>query len=158
MLYFRHFMPNPPLQNWIFLFLLWIALVWAWRTVHLLKALRHMPHIDPAAKPLKFRKVSVIVPMKNEETNARACCESLKAQDYPDLEILIANDNSTDRTGEILKSMGVHYTSVPPTPPGWTGKNFALHTAVQKASGDWFLFTDADQRFRGDGPRGTKKS
>jgi hypothetical protein len=35
---------------------------------------------------------------------------------------------------------------VPPTPSGWTGKNFAIHTSIEKASGEWFLFTEADTR------------
>ena len=91
-------------------------------------------------------RVSVIVPMKNEATNAAACVARLKAQDYPNLQILIANDNSTDGTGQILKESGAAVVEVPPTPEGWTGKNFAIHSAAARAQGKWLLFTDADTR------------
>jgi hypothetical protein len=130
----------------IFLSLAWT--VWIFRTLQLLKTLFHLPKVQPSGPPSPGTPdlVSIIVPMKNEAVNARACFEALKAQDYPAIEILFVNDNSTDETESILKSTGVNYINNTPTPPGWTGKNYAIHNGVQKAAGQWFFFTDADTR------------
>jgi chlorobactene glucosyltransferase len=69
-------------------------------------------------------------------------------QDYPNIEIIVANDNSVDGTEAIIRSFGNRVTcfNVPPTPTGWTGKNYAIHAALEKAGGEWYLFTDADTR------------
>jgi len=72
--------------------------------------------------------------------------------------VIVINNCSTDRTEAILKDLGAveigtgnprskfKYLNTPPTPKGWTGKNFALHLGVQHATGDWLLLTDADTR------------
>ena len=128
------------------LFLL-VSAVWLSRMLQLLKSLKAMPFVSTASFSGSAPElVSVIVPMKNEAGNAAACIARLKAQDYPNLQILVANDNSTDGTEKILKESGAAYVNVPPTPEGWTGKNFAIHTAAAKAEGKWLLFTDADTR------------
>ena len=130
-----------------FFFLFFIALGWRYRTLRLLKTMRLMPAVASCSPPTgKTEKISVIIPMKNEEANARACVKAFLAQDYPDFEVIAVNDNSSDLTEDILKSLPIHYINAPPKPEGWTGKNFAIHQAVPKASGEWFLFTDADTR------------
>lgn len=60
---------------------------------------------------------------------------------------LVRQEGQSPKTGTVL-SPGVpfKYLNTPPTPEGWTGKNFALQLGVQYASGDWLLFTDADTR------------
>lgn len=134
---------------------LWLLTVmmmaWAYRARLALRTLPKVPSLKPPPAPgaaALSKKVSVLIPAKNEEKNIRECVERFLAQDHPGLEIIIANDNSTDQTGEILKSFGdrIKTIQVPPTPAGWTGKNYALHTAVSSATGQWFLFTDADTR------------
>lgn len=129
-------------------FLLLVSAVWINRTLQLLKSLKKMPRVAPVpfSNGGSPELVSVIVPMKNEAVNAAACVARLKTQDYPNLQILIADDNSTDGTGKILEDAGIAAVNVPPTPEGWTGKNFAIHTAVAQARGQWLLFTDADTR------------
>jgi chlorobactene glucosyltransferase len=133
---------------WAFLV---IAFVWLRRTFITLRALRMVPVIRPSRSAESSSggpSVSVIVPAKNEESNIHDCIASLLKQDYPNIEIIVANDNSVDGTEAIIRSFGDRVISfnVPPTPPGWTGKNYALHAALEKASGEWFLFTDADTR------------
>ncbi|MDH7490097.1 MAG: glycosyltransferase family 2 protein, partial [Anaerolineae bacterium] len=56
--------------------------------------LRFMPRL-PSDNPLPERLplVSVLVPARNEERNIGACLESLRAQDYPNLEILVLDDD-----------------------------------------------------------------
>ncbi len=46
--------------------------------------------------------VSILISVRNEEENIQQCLTSLLDQDYPDFEVLVANDNSTDSTAEII--------------------------------------------------------
>jgi glycosyltransferase involved in cell wall biosynthesis len=89
--------------------------------------------------------VSVIVPARNEEACLGACLESLAAQTQVSFEIIVVDDESTDRTREIAKSFaGVRVVEPAPLPPGWIGKNNALVAGAREARGEWLLFTDAD--------------
>jgi chlorobactene glucosyltransferase len=106
--------------------------------------------VPPPDDPLP--RLSVLVAAKDEEANIERCLNGLLAQQYPDFEIIVANDRSADRTGEIVDRLAaqhphlktVHITELA---PGWSGKNHALHHAVQHATGEYFVFTDADCRF-----------
>ncbi len=93
--------------------------------------------------------VSVCVPARNEERNIRACVESLLAQTYPNLEIIVVDDRSTDATPQILSQLAaqdsrISVISGSDLPPGWAGKPHALVQAVSAARGDWLCFVDAD--------------
>lgn len=93
--------------------------------------------------------VSIIVPARNEETKIGRCLESLLNQDYPNFELIVIDDRSTDRTGEIIEALAkrdkrVTYVKGKDAPDGWIGKCNALAHAVGYASGDWYIFTDAD--------------
>jgi len=46
--------------------------------------------------------ISVLVPARNEETNIQGCLESLRKQDYPNFEILVLDDNSSDGTADLV--------------------------------------------------------
>jgi glycosyltransferase involved in cell wall biosynthesis len=89
--------------------------------------------------------VSIIIPARNEESNLRTCLESLISQTNVPFEIIVVNDHSTDKTGEIASSFGgVRVLEAGPLPTGWTGKNNAVATGARAANADWILFTDAD--------------
>ncbi len=93
--------------------------------------------------------VSVIVPARNEETKIARCIESLLKQDYPNFELVIIDDRSTDSTGKIIaefaaKDSRIKFVQGKDAPSGWIGKCNALAHAVGYASGDFFVFTDAD--------------
>ena len=91
--------------------------------------------------------VSVIVPARNEEASLRNCLDSLVAQTNVAFEIIVINDHSTDRTGEIASSFfdkRVRVVEAGTLPPGWTGKNNAVIAGAKVARGEWLLFTDAD--------------
>jgi glycosyltransferase involved in cell wall biosynthesis len=95
----------------------------------------------PATPP----EVTVIVPARNEEACLGDCLASLVAQTGVTFEIIVVDDHSTDRTGEIARSFaGVRVISPGPLPEGWTGKNNAVVAGAKQARGEWLLFTDAD--------------
>jgi len=93
--------------------------------------------------------VSVLIPARDEEANIASCLESLQRQDYPNFEILVLNDNSSDDTAAIVRRIAagdkrIRLINGGPLPEGWAGKPFACHQLAVEAKGDWFLFTDAD--------------
>ncbi|MDQ9171892.1 glycosyltransferase family 2 protein [Oxalobacteraceae bacterium R-40] len=97
-------------------------------------------------------KVSVIIPACNEAGTLESALDSVLKVSYPDLEVIVVNDRSTDGTASILEHMtnrhpALRVVQIAALPPGWLGKNHALHQGVQLASGDYILFTDADVTF-----------
>jgi glycosyltransferase involved in cell wall biosynthesis len=89
--------------------------------------------------------VSIIVPARNEEACLGTCLESLVAQTGIAFEIIVVDDDSTDRTAEIGRSFtGVDVIQAGPLPENWTGKNNAMAAGAKVARGKWLLFTDAD--------------
>ncbi|HEX8032532.1 MAG TPA: glycosyltransferase [Ktedonobacterales bacterium] len=97
-------------------------------------------------------RVSMIVPARNEERNIRACVTSLLEQDYPNYQVIVVDDASTDATPRILDEIRqthphgtrLRVVRVERLPEGWAGKPHALHTGAAVADGEWLLFTDAD--------------
>jgi chlorobactene glucosyltransferase len=93
--------------------------------------------------------VSIIVPMRNEERNAKQCIESLLFQNYPNFEVIAVDDRSKDNTLNILKEFASKHGNLRviegnSVPEGWVGKNYAIWQAVKWAEGDWLFFVDAD--------------
>jgi glycosyltransferase involved in cell wall biosynthesis len=92
--------------------------------------------------------ISAIVPARNEEAVISACIESVAAQAEIG-EIIAVNDQSGDRTLEILRELAqriprLKVIDAPVPPSGWVGKNHAVWIAAQQAKREWLLFTDAD--------------
>jgi len=93
--------------------------------------------------------VSLIAAARNEERNIERAVRSLVKLDYPDLEITLVNDRSTDATGEILARLAAEFpqlnvVTLSELPAGWLGKNHALQHGADRSRGEWLLFTDAD--------------
>jgi chlorobactene glucosyltransferase len=93
--------------------------------------------------------ISVIVPARNEAANIERCVRSLLAQTYPNLEIIVIDDGSTDATPAILARLAAESSRLQviigrPLPRGWLGKPHAVHQGARRAQGDWLLFVDAD--------------
>lgn len=93
--------------------------------------------------------VSILVPARNEELTIRDCVQSLLAQDYPEFEVRVLDDASTDGTLPILRGLASDHPRLRlidglPLPAGWLGKHWACHQLAQSASTDLWLFTDAD--------------
>jgi len=92
--------------------------------------------------------VTAIVPVRNEEAVIAVCVESLARQ--PEIaEILVVDDESSDRTAEIVGGLmtripHLRFIEAQKVPAGWVGKNFAASVGASHAKGAWLLFTDAD--------------
>lgn len=89
-------------------------------------------------------RTSIIVPARNEESNLPALLDSLAELSPPPLEIIVVDDHSDDKTGEIARQYSTTVVTPEAIPPGWIGKSWACHTGALKAQGDYLLFTDAD--------------
>jgi chlorobactene glucosyltransferase len=110
-----------------------------------------MPRLDPAPIEPVSRprsRVSVVIAARNEEDELPATLDTLLAQDYPDLEILVVEDSSTDGTRGVIDARAprVRRVDPPPLPDGWVGKNWACWNGANATTGEWILFLDADVR------------
>src|SRR6185369_2740694 len=95
---------------------------------------------------------SVVVPACNEARTIERALTSLLAQDYPDLEIVLVDDRSSDETGAIIEHLAasdrrISAIHVRELPAGWLGKVHALQRGLERARGELVLFTDADIHF-----------
>ena len=130
--------------HWIIFFVLLVIFI---NTLLNLRALRKPE--DKGQIPNPAPLVSVLVPARNEESNIERCIESLRRQDYPNYEIIVLDDSSSDNTADIVKGIAdkdsrVRLIHGEPLPSDWAGKPYACHQLAQQAKGSWFLFTDAD--------------
>ena len=103
--------------------------------------------------PQKWPRLSVVIASCNDADTIEKAVTTLLKQDYPDLEIVVVNDRSTDKTGVIIekiarKDFRVRTVHIQDLPSGWLGKVHALHVGTQKSSGEWILYTDADVYFK----------
>ena len=133
---------SSDLINHLIIFQLVMLGITLWNIYLSRKARRHPPADD---LPL----VSILVPARNEEDKIAACVQSLLDQDYPDFEVIILDDHSTDRTGAILADLKNTRPSLTviegqPGPADQIGKNWACSQLYQSARGELLLFTDAD--------------
>jgi chlorobactene glucosyltransferase len=104
--------------------------------------------------------VSIIVPARNEQDNIERCILSLLHQDYPNFEVIVVDDNSTDNTLKIIQEIKgrirgsgedkplprdrLKIISLTEKPDKWTGKTWASEQGYLHSSGNILLFTDAD--------------
>ncbi len=127
-----------------------IALVLLILLINLLLNLRSLNRARANNKPPEHAPlISVLIPARNEEANIGSCLDSLRKQDYPNFEILVLDDSSTDGTaaivaGIVAEDRRVKLLKGQPLPLGWAGKPFACHQLAHEARGSWLLFTDAD--------------
>lgn len=119
--------------------------------IYSIKSIRNVPKLIPISNPhnINYPKVSIVLPCRNEEKYIEKCLDKLLVQDYPNYEIIVINDSSSDKTGDIIKRYSlthnkIIYVDAQPKPEGWTGKNWACYQGHLHANGNIFLFTDAD--------------
>lgn len=93
--------------------------------------------------------VSVLIPARNETADLESCLQSVLANDYPKIEVLVLDDCSQDKTSEIIKQFaqdGVRF--IPGAVPAdrWLAKNQAYQRLYQESTGEILLFCGVDVR------------
>ncbi|MHB1907395.1 MAG: glycosyltransferase family 2 protein [Nitrososphaerales archaeon] len=95
--------------------------------------------------------LSVIITAKNEQDTIGACIASIQAQSYANIEIIVMDDNSQDRTKEIATEFQtdsrVRVVSLSEKPANFLGKSWACQKGFENSRGDVLLFVDADSTF-----------
>jgi chlorobactene glucosyltransferase len=137
-----------------------IFFAWLYFFFYMLKSLKQSPKLESYDRYDGLRnknsyydimpKVSIIVPVRNEEKYISKCLDSLVNQKYPNFEIIVINDSSSDGTWDIIQrytencEQSLEAINAGPRPDGWIGKSWACYQGYLKATGDIFMFTDAD--------------
>jgi glycosyltransferase involved in cell wall biosynthesis len=116
----------------------------------------------PKDEKKDFPLVSVLIPARNEEKNIATLLDDIINQAYKNIEVIVLNDQSTDKTKEIVEQYikneeRLKLINSAHLPAGWKGKNHACFTLAKHARGEYFLFLDADVRISGNIIRDTTK-
>lgn len=131
-----------------------LGIVWLVILILQFRAIPLVPVIRPDGRqPHEHPLVSILVPMRNESDNVAGCLTSLLAQEYPDFEIIVIDDRSTDDTAARVEALVQQHPRLrlvrgAEPPSGWMGKCYALHQGSDQGQpqGQWLLFVDADTR------------
>lgn len=97
--------------------------------------------------------ISVLIPARNEEANIAAAAAAVLASQGVELELIVLDDASTDRTRAILEAIPdprVTVAAAPALPPGWSGKQHACAALARLARHELMVFVDADVRLAPD--------
>ena len=112
---------------------------------------RHSKSLDDESEtpPPVPPKVSVVIPARNEARNIERCLRSVLSNDYPAFDVVVVDDQSSDGTGDIARTIAsqdsrarVIETGSPPE--GWFGKQWACQTGANATESEIILFADAD--------------
>lgn len=127
------------------------AVVWVAAVVLVVLNLSLLPRLTRRDSSMSFElpSLAVVIPARNEERDIERAVRALVEQDYPALEVIVVDDQSTDRTRAILRSIEAESSRLrvidgEPPPPGWLGKPWALQQGGVAAEADLILFCDAD--------------
>jgi cellulose synthase/poly-beta-1,6-N-acetylglucosamine synthase-like glycosyltransferase len=138
--------------------ILWIygLIIAAWPIRHLVLTWIHrkfdfLTRQSPLYRLESHPLITAMIPAKDEETELPECLDTVLAQSYPNLEVLVIDDRSCDATALIAsryaeKDPRVRLISIQNLPDGWTGKSHALSVASREARGSWLWLLDADTR------------
>ncbi|EDY38450.1 glycosyl transferase, family 2 [Cyanobium sp. PCC 7001] len=114
-----------------------------------------LPELPAPAQAVEGRRVSVLIPARNEEATLPHLLTALAAQTITPLEVIVVDDHSSDGTaaiarqaalaaGEAQGPLPIRVLQPPPLPAGWCGKTWALHHGVLASRGAVLVFLDAD--------------
>lgn len=133
-----------------------VLILWVLSFGRTLLNLTLVRRISAAAPATSSPSISVVIPARNEAAIIGRTVRALLASHYPDFEVIVVNDRSTDGTGDVLASIDdarlVAITGAEP-PDGWLGKPWALHQGAARARGELLLFVDADVIYEPDALR-----
>jgi len=114
-----------------------------------LRWVRRLPALETLVPTDSRVRCSVIIAARDEELRIEQTIRHLLAQRGVEAELIVVDDRSSDRTGEILQRLAkedsrLQVKRANVLPEGWLGKCHACHIGASAATGDWILFTDAD--------------
>ncbi len=129
----------------VFAIFAWIVII-----IKFIIVQRNIKWLQIEDKNEKFNsKISVIIPARDEEDDIFDSLHSVLNQEEVNLEVIVIDDHSTDRTGKIIDQVADNYANIkvihnPSLNPGWLGKCNAMNYGLSKATGQYIIFTDAD--------------
>lgn len=137
---------------WIYLFVISIRSYFLTPSIY---AKNYVASESISTSESSYPFVSIIVPARNEQNNIERCLRSLLSQSYPNFEVIVIDDNSTDDTLRIIKKIRneirvgplkdkFNIITLSKKPKGWGGKTWACEQGYLRSRGDLLLFTDAD--------------
>ncbi len=122
---------------------------WVFQTFHYLYILGAFNRYKPLERLQKLPPVSVVICAKNEDSNLKQFLPKVLEQDYPEFQVVVVNDTSTDDTEMVLAEMkekykNLYYTSIPVDKKFFHGKKLALTIGIKAAKHEHLVLTDAD--------------
>ena len=97
--------------------------------------------------------LSILIPARNEADTIEQTVQLLLAQDYPQFEVIVLDDESDDGTAQVAQSVAYNDCRLrvlqgAPLAAGWIGKNWACHQLASAAQNEVLIFTDADVKWQ----------
>ena len=138
------------MELWIKIYSIVMIVIGAYAIINVLLNLFYCHKFEKTEERTEGPLISIVIPARNEERNIPRLLDSLIVQNYRNIEILIINDQSTDRTEEILQSYAEKdkriklFTTSAGTVLHKNGKINALLQLIPHAKGEYILATDAD--------------
>ena len=122
---------------------------WLFQIIHYLYILGAFNRFRQPELSSAFPPVSVVICAKNEAENLKKFLPSVLEQDYPEFQVVVVNDTSTDDTEMVLSEMrekykNLYYTSIPVDKKFFHGKKLALTLGIKAAKHEHLVLTDAD--------------
>ncbi|WAS93809.1 glycosyltransferase [Nannocystis punicea] len=139
------------MRSWTFLFVAPSASWWLFQSFRLTRAIARLPRVADMPRETRpaWHRLSLVVPARNESEHLARAVQSRLAEGYPELEVVIVDDRSDDDTGAIADRLAagdsrITVEHVDALPEGWLGKVHAMQRGLDRATGEWILFSDAD--------------
>lgn len=137
-------------MSWADAAFLGLGLLAVVRAVHVLALARRIGDLPECrGQGVRPPSLSIVVAARDEEVRLEGAARSWLGVDVPDLEVIVVDDRSTDRTPQLLDRLAaederLQVLHLSARPEGWLGKCHALREGAARASGRYLLFTDAD--------------
>ncbi|HVB36282.1 MAG TPA: glycosyltransferase [Candidatus Acidoferrales bacterium] len=145
------------MHNFAIIFFIALAAFWILMALLSYRGMARIPalsRVAPFDGP-NFPRVSILFAARDESAKVPEALASLLALDYPNYEVIAADDRSADATPRILDDFArrnpkLKVVHIADLPQGWLGKPHALEMAYRESTGEWLVFTDADVQFAPD--------
>ncbi len=132
-----------------------VASLWIFVIVQIARGVASLPRLRDVAPfdGLNAPSISILFAARDEAKKLPKALASFLALDYPNYEVIAADDRSEDATSEILAAAQRANTAdgarlkcvrIDALPEGWLGKTHGLQKAYGLSVGEWLVFTDAD--------------